>query len=134
MKSHPVPHSLKVWFVVHFIVDVAFAIPLFLFPQTFLDFLQWRVIDPFTTRLVAAALFGIGIESLLGRNAGAESFRNMLTLKIIWSAAATAGLLLSIVQGDHVTLPAEWLLLLTFFAFHLLWIYYRVRIGGITAA
>ena len=133
MTSHPVPDSLKIWFVIHFIIDIAFAIPLFLFPEAFLDLFNWHSIDPLATRLVAAALFGIGIESLLGRNASAESFRNILNLKIIWSATATIGILVSIIQNTYITPPIEWLLLLTFFSFNLLWGYYRVRIGKILA-
>jgi len=129
MMSHPVPKSLKTWFVVHFFADVAFALPLFLFPRAFLSFFDWPSIDPLATRLVAAALFGIGIESLLGRNASIESYRNMLNLKIIWSATATIGIIASIVQSSHVTLPLEWFLLFTFLSFHLVWVYFRVKIG-----
>ena len=133
MSSHQVPNSLKIWFIIHFLVDVAFAIPLFLFPQAFLALLGWHSVDPFATRLVAAALFGIGIESFLGRNAGADSYKNMLNLKIIWSVAAFIGILVSIVQSNYTTIPLEWLLLITFFSFHLLWVYYRVKVGKILA-
>ena len=133
MSSHQVPNSLKILFNIHFLVDVAFAIPLFLFPQAFLDLLGWHSVDPFATRLVAAALFGIGIESFLGRNAGADSYKNMLNLKIIWSVAAFIGILVSIVQSNYTTIPLEWLLLITFFSFHLLWVYYRVKVGKILA-
>ncbi len=129
MSSHQVSNSLKRWFVVHFVADIAFAIPLFLFPQAFLELLDWRSIDPFASRLVAAALFGIGIESLLGRNAGVATYRNMLDLKIIWSAAATIGILLSIIQSGAPILAVEWLLLFTFLSFHTVWVYYRVVVG-----
>lgn len=129
MTSPPVPGSLRAWFVIHFIVDIVFAIPLFLFPREFLGLLNWRSVDPLAARLVAAALLGIGIESYLGRNADAESFRNFLNLKIIWSAAATIGILASMIQSGHPSLPAEWLLLVTFLAFNVLWVYYRVRLG-----
>lgn len=133
MTSPPVHGSLRTWFVIHFIVDMVFAIPLFLFPREFLELFGWRSIDPLAARLVAAALFGIGIESFLGRSAGPESFRNFLNLKIIWSAAATIGILVSMIQSGRPSLPAEWLLLLTFLLFNVLWVYYRLRLGSIRA-
>lgn len=34
-----VPKSLKNWFIVHFIIDYIFGIPLLIFPVTFLSFL-----------------------------------------------------------------------------------------------
>ena len=58
--------QLKIWFIIHFFLDVAAAIPLMCFPVQSLALLNWQSFDPFATRLVAAALFGIGIESWLG--------------------------------------------------------------------
>ncbi len=78
-----VPDRLRFWFVVHFIVDMLFAIPLFVAPEWLLILFGWDRVDPLTSRLVAAALFGIGIESFLGRGAGIEAFRGMLNLKLI---------------------------------------------------
>ncbi|MCD4675789.1 MAG: hypothetical protein K8S18_07295 [Desulfobacula sp.] len=129
MTRKTVPIALKRWFVIHFAVDVLFAIPLFFFPVAFLTLLGWHSIDPFATRIVAAALFGIGIESFLGRNATAQTFKNMLNLKIIWSGATIAGVGLSILQNTYPTAIAQWLLLGTFIAFHILWVFWRIRIG-----
>jgi hypothetical protein len=56
-----VPPSARTWFVIHFVADVLFAVPLFFFPETTLSLLGWTDVDPAATRLVAAALFGIGI-------------------------------------------------------------------------
>ena len=64
-----VPRNLRRWFVIHFVADILFAIPLLLIPETILPFFGWTVVDPITSRLVGAALLGIGTESLLGRNA-----------------------------------------------------------------
>ncbi len=121
-----VPSSLRQWFVVHFVADMIFAIPLLIAPVAFLTLLGWETVDPLATRLVGAALLAIGVESLLGRNAGAESFAGMLNLKLIWSGAASIGILVTMVT---VSGPAvAWLLLLMFVAFHLLWLYYRLRL------
>ena len=68
-----VPKSLRTWFVIHFVLDFIFAIPLILAPRAFLGLLGWTSIDPIAARLVGAALIGIGGESYLGRNAGLES-------------------------------------------------------------
>jgi len=131
MTNQTVPVALKRWFLIHFAVDVLFAIPLFLFPLAFLTLLGWHSIDPFATRIVAAALFGIGIESFLGRNAPAQTFKNMLNLKIIWSGATIIGVALSIFQNIYPTTITQWLLLGTFVAFHILWVIWRIKIGKI---
>ena len=70
--------GLRTWFVIHFAVDIVFAIPLLVAPAAFLTFLGWTAVDPYAARLVGAALMGIGIESYLGRNAGVEAFQGML--------------------------------------------------------
>jgi hypothetical protein len=94
-----VPSSLRTWFIVQFAADIAFALPLFLAPQWTLTLLGWRAVDPIATRLVAAALSGIGIQSLLGRGEDAATFRAFLNLKIIWSATATIGIVWSQLEG-----------------------------------
>ncbi len=123
------PKWLKIWFVIHFIADMTFAIPLMLFPVRFLVMLGWTSVDPISTRLVAAALFSIGIESLLGRNATIDSFKTMLNLKIIWSSTAVIGILLSMLF-PHTEAPLfGWVFLGVFAAFNILWVYWRTRIG-----
>ncbi|MFP4377587.1 MAG: hypothetical protein ACLFP4_11140 [Spirochaetales bacterium] len=69
MESPGTPRALSIWFVVHFVADVAIAIPLLAVPVRFLTLLGFQSVDPVAARLVAAALFGIGIESLLMRRA-----------------------------------------------------------------
>jgi hypothetical protein len=78
---------------------------------------------------VAAALFGIGLESLLSYNAPVETYKGMLNLKITWSFGAIVGLILSLVQGDHGRPAALWLLLLVFVFFNVLWIYWKIKIS-----
>jgi hypothetical protein len=122
-----VPDALRYWFVLHFAVDMIVAIPLFVAPELTLGQFGWEVIDPVMTRTVAAALFGIGIESLLCRNKGVEVFRSMLKLKVIWSFAAVVGGSGAIATG---TMPGlGWLFTVTFLVFHGLWLYWLVRLG-----
>jgi hypothetical protein len=125
MSDLNIPRALRIWFIIHFIIDVVLAIPLLLIPRTFLSVLGWQTIDPLAARIVAAALFGIGIESFLCRNSGVESFRNMLNLKIIWSAGAVIGTVITIVQNSSASTIAEWMILITFFVFNIVWIYWR---------
>lgn len=129
-----VPPMLRTWFVIHFWADILFALPLFIAPQAVLTLLGWTVVDPVTARLVAAALFGIGIESLIGRNASAGSFITMLNLKVIWSATATIGILWSMLEGAHDGALFAWLTFGIFAVFHVIWVYWRVRLGKLVAA
>jgi hypothetical protein len=126
-----VPNSLRSWFVVHFIADIAFALPLLIAPSAFLPLFGWTHVDPVTTRLVGAALVGIGGESLLGRNADLPTFRTMLRLKVLWSVTANVGFLASIAEGGAPW--GTWLFLGIFMGFSALWIAYSLRLAKIAA-
>ncbi len=126
-----VPQALRKWFLIHFVVDIIFAIPLMFAPVYFLSSLGWQVVDPVASRLVAAALFGIGIESLLSYKAPVATYQGMLNLKIIWSFAAAAGLILSLLQHSQGGPIALWLLLLVFLFFNALWVFWKIKLGRI---
>ena len=126
-NDESVPSALRTWFVVHFAADMLFGIPLLFFPRALLGLLGWTTYDPMTARLVGAALMGIGLESLLGRNASAETFRAMLNLKIIWSSSAIFAISAALLEGA----PAMgWAFLAIFVAFWCLWVYYRMRLAA----
>ena len=116
-----VPDSLRTWFIIHFVVDMFVGIPLLLFPELVMPLLGWTAIDPIASRVVGAALMGIGLESYLGRHASIEVFRAMLNLKVIWSSSAVLGIGLGIWNGGS---PAGWLLLGFFFIFWIVWVRY----------
>jgi len=120
--DNAVPKSLRTWFVIHFAADILFAIPLMFFPQMMLNLFDWTTYDPIMTRLVGAALMGIGVESLLGRNANADTFRAMLNLKVIWASSALFAIGAGIVEGAA---PIVWAFLAIFFIFWCVWVYYR---------
>ena len=124
-----VPRALRFWFVFHFVADIVFAIPLLVAPAWLLGLFGWEVVDPFTARLVGAALVGIGVESLLGRNASAESFLTMLRLKILWSLTATVAILVTMLEGAP---PLGWLIFAIFAVFHVVWVYWFVRLRRLT--
>lgn len=120
-----IPSSLRIWFVIHFFVDILFGIPLLIAPVFFLTILGWETIDPFMSRLVGAALLGIGVESLLGRNASVETYRAMLNLKIIWSGCAVLAIFLSMFGGTPIF---GWIVFCIFVLFNFVWIHYRIRL------
>ncbi len=125
-QTQEVPKALRTWFVIHFWADILFALPLLVAPDAFLRLLGWEMTDPFTARLVGAALIGIGVESLLGRNATAKSFLTMLRLKILWSGTAVLGILASMLQGAP---PLGWAIFGIFVAFNGLWTYWYLRLS-----
>ncbi len=120
-----VPKALRTWFVVHFIADIIFAIPLLVAPTAFLTFLGWPTVDPISSRLVGAALVGIGVESWIGRNQDAEGFLTMLRLKVMWSATATLGILVSMLQGGPLM---GWAFFAVFAVFNIIWVYWFVTL------
>lgn len=124
--SRDVPKSLRVWFVIHFVIDIIIAIPMLLVPELLLPLFGWSVVDPITSRLVGAALLGIGVESLIGRNASRDVFKAMLNLKILWASGAILGIGLGLVTGGP---PIAWIFLAIFTGFLGLWAYYRVKLG-----
>lgn len=128
MNTQSVPQSLRIWFVIHFVLDFLFAIPLMIAPIYSLRLFGWQTIDPIATRIVAAALFGIGFASLLGRNADVETYKEMLNLKIIWSFSAVIGILLSLLQDSQGKPPVVLALLVIFMTFNLLWVYWMFRL------
>jgi len=119
-----VPPSLRTWFVVHAAVDLLAAVPLLLVPDLVLRRLGWTCVDPVATRLVGAALLGIGGQSFFIRGAGVEAFRALLGLKVIWSLAACLALLAAIGAGAP---PAAWAFLCTFIVFAGVWVHHAIR-------
>lgn len=124
-----VPRSLKNWFVIHFLADMGFAIPLLLVPQFTLGMFGWTGVDPLTARLVGAALFGIGLESWVGRNDSAQSYLTMLRVKMFWSLAANFGIGLTIYEGAP---RAAWIFQIIFLLFSALWIFYWRKMSRTT--
>jgi hypothetical protein len=130
LKPGVVPRPLRVAFVVHSLVDLV-AIPLMVAPRPILAALGWQTVDSLATRLVAAALLGIGAESFLCRAAPAETYRTMLSLKIIWSTSAVVGLVVSMVGGSTGHPPVVWAIVTLFLGFDVLWVYWRRQIHAL---
>lgn len=124
-KREDLPQGLRTWFVIHFGLDIIFAIPLLFFPEQLMASLGWTVVEPVTARIVGAALLGIGGESLLGRNASREVFKHMLNLKLLWASGAILGIGLGIAAGGP---PIAWVFFGIFGLFFIIWSYYRLQL------
>lgn len=118
-----VSKNLRTWFVIHFIADYLFGIPLLIAPNWFLGLFGWPSIDPFTARLVGAALIGIGGVSLLERNASAETFRAMLNMKLLWASAAIVGMIITMLDSSYPLIG--WGIVGIFVVFFFVWLYFR---------
>ena len=125
-KVTVIPSGLKTWFVIHFVADMLFAIPLLLLPELILPWFGWESFDPVMPRLVGAALLGIGGESLLSRNAPLAAFKALLRLKIIWASGAILALGLGILKGGP---PATWGFLIIFVGFLGVWVYFSIELN-----
>lgn len=119
---------LKIFFIIHFIIDIIIAIPLLLFPEYFLTFMGWKNFDPITTRLVGAAFFGIGIGSYLSRKSTFETFSSLLNLKIAWCFSSIVGIFIYVFTSRKSMPLAIWALNVMFLAFGVLWIYLKYRV------
>ncbi len=124
-----VPNNLRTWFIIHFCVDIVAGLPLLLFPQWVAEQFHFNLGEPFIARLVAAAFLAIGTTSLLRRNDSMESYRAMLTLKILWSSLALFGLFLSLAQGASSAVYGPIGIFAVCWA---LWVYYFVKIKKTT--
>lgn len=120
-----VPSLLQKFFILHFIIDYIAALPLMFAPEATMSFFGWHNPEPVATRLVAAALMGIGGISFIARNADQAAYRHMLTMKLLWSGAAVFGLAFSIAEGAPVF---TWIFLLVFAVFFGIWLFFRMRI------
>ena len=121
-KMKSVPGSLRIWFIVHFLVDLVFALPLIFVPGWLLSLFGFSVGELVTPRLVGAAFLAIGGTSFLIRNKSVESFETLLTLKIIWSVVAILGIILALLEG---TSPFAWGVLGTYVLFFCVWVWYK---------
>jgi hypothetical protein len=119
-----VPPTLRAWFTAHGAISLAAAVPLLATPELLLHRLGWTSPDPVMTRLAGAALLAIGGQSLLLRKAGAETYRVMLGLLVIWSLSAALGLFAGIGDGAP---PAAWAMLSIFVLFAGVWVHHAIR-------
>ena len=117
-----IPTSLKMWFIIHLVIDTIFAIPLIFFPNWILNLFEIPTGESVMARIVGASLVGISSASFLTRNKTKESYDVLLTLKLIWSSTAILGLLLSLFFGAP---QSVWLIIGIFTIFFFIWLSYK---------
>lgn len=122
-----VSKNLRTWFVIHFVADYLFGIPLMIAPNWLLALFGWQSFDPFAARLVGAALIGIGGMSLLERNASADAFRAMLNMKLLWASAAIIGMTVTMLGGGYPLIG--WGIVGIFVVFFCVWLYFRLQLS-----
>jgi hypothetical protein len=115
-----VPESLRMWFLFHFAVDLAFGLPLLFQPELLFKLFGLPFVELLTARLLGAGLLGLGFVSLYAHKKGREVYDALLTMKIAWSLVAIFALLIS--------RPILWPIVAIFVIFSATWIYYRRRI------
>ncbi|MDP2788439.1 MAG: hypothetical protein Q8O46_00090 [bacterium] len=120
-----IPNSLRIWFIIHFVLDIVFAIPLLFFTEQFLQYLHFSTDNLIFARLVGAALIGIGGVSFVMHKEEAEVYRVMLILKLLWSGSAIFTIGISLIQGAP---QVTWIFLVTFAVFFIVWSYYYRKI------
>ena len=121
-----VPKSLRIWFVVHFIVDIIFGLPLLFTPVWLLGIFGIPIAATLTARMVGAGLISIGIMSFAARNDNASVYHALLNMKIVWSLTAMLAILLYIYEGG---VSIAWLLFAIFLIFNMAWSYYKVKLS-----
>jgi hypothetical protein len=118
-----VSKGLKNWFLVHFLIDIVFGIPLLFFPEFILNFIGFEFLELFSFRLIGAALIGIGGASFFTKSF--YEFKIMLTFKILWSVGAIIALVISLFLEYRIELVY---VLGIFVVFSVVWIYYMVKL------
>lgn len=114
--------ALRIWFLIHFVIDLIFGLPLLFAPRWFLPIFDFPTENLLFARLVGAALFAIGMISLFARESSRETFQTLLAFKILWSSAAILGLIISIHEGAP---KSTWLFLGIFVLFFFVWNYWK---------
>jgi hypothetical protein len=125
-KNNSVSKSLRIWFLIHFLIDYLFGFPLLFFPELTTGLLGFANVDVLTVRLVGAALLGIGGASLLMHKKSKEVYDTMLSLKLIWSGTAIIAIILSMIENY---IWAQGLFLVIFVFFFFLWASYKWKLS-----
>lgn len=121
-----IPTSLRTWFVIHFIVDMIFGLPLLIAPVWLLGIFGIPIAATLTARLVGAGLISIGVMSFFARNENIPVYHALLNMKIVWSITAMIAILIYLYEGG---VSIVWLLFVLFLIFNLVWTYYKVRLS-----
>lgn len=115
-----IPQSLRTWFVIHFVIDMTFGLPLLFAPEMLLQLFDIVSVETLTARLVGAALVGIGGTSLWMHKGSVDQFKTMLEVKLLWSGSALVAIALAFGSGAPAFISglAFAIFLVFFFVWH----------------
>ncbi len=123
-----VPQLLRFWFVVHFAVDIFFAIPLFVFPTQFMALFGLHTCESVSTHLLGASLLAIGSVSMLVNQKKKETFLAILHLNLIWSTTSAVVVLIALIRGAGYL---GWIVFAIFVFFSYIWAKYKIELSKI---
>ena len=117
--------SLKYTFLVYAIFCLVVGIPLLLAPGKALGVLGWKPIDPLITRILGAALLGMGWASWKGFHfTSMKQAALLVEMNLIFAALSCVGLLRHLLKAWYPWYV--WADLVILGIFGLLWVYHLV--------
>lgn len=111
--------ALRYTFVVHSIVAVVVGAPLLLAPGRFLGWIGWTPVDPLISRLLGAAILGLGWSSFRGAQAAPGQQRNLVETELAFAILGCIGLLRHLLKWAYPWYV--WLTLAVLAAFAVAW-------------
>jgi len=125
IQKDKVPTGLKVFFILHFIVDTGFGIPFVFLTRTMHELFHLPTENLILGRMFGAAMIAIGGVSILVIKDKLDSFKSLLKLKLLWSASAIVGIGISLNENFH----DSYFFAFSFFVlFFVVWSYYYFKL------
>ena len=125
--------GLKITFLLHMFVALAFGLVMFLSPEWWGRIANYAPIDPTVTRVLGAAVLALALSSWLGFRAQHwEDVRIVVETEMAYTVLGSAAMLYSLFFAGAA--PFTWVPLVTFVAFGVAWIYFYWKLHGVAAA
>jgi hypothetical protein len=125
--------NLRYTFVAHAVVCVVFGLCFLLLPATVAGMYGMKGFDPFTARVLGAALLALALSSWLSyRAAGWGEVRIVVQMEILFTVVGAVATLYSLLFDAAPALA--WGNFLIFVVFGALWIYFYTRAPARAAA
>lgn len=118
--------SLRITFILHTIVSSVFGLALLIVPGRFLDLFGWAPIDPLMSRMLGAALLGLGWGSYRGWRANTwDEVEFLLQVEAAFTVLASIGLLRHLLVASWPWYV--WMVFAFYAVFAVSWVYHLVR-------
>jgi hypothetical protein len=117
---------LKVSFVVHIVLAVAFGLPLLAMPGRFLGWFGWAPVDPLISRMFGAALLGLGwLDLRTLRSSSRQAAQPVIEAGIVFCGLAAAGMLWNMRSADWPWYA--WTVLASYVVLAALWVWNWIK-------